>query len=114
MTWLGSRATGILHVGGTFTETDTNALTRPGKNATYATLLQSSLAGPGAGDVRWSRLSTSSAELKGTDYYACGTIDVHATIGYGKRGANGLARVTGEGSLTGGTGNVQRHGLVLA
>jgi hypothetical protein len=48
------------------------------------------------------RIGSGSIKLKGTNYYACGTINVAATLRSGKRGA-----VAGDGSITGGTGNYQ-------
>ena len=100
--WIGSQASGTLHVGTTFTETDTSALVKPG---TFAVLLKNSVAGPGAGEFVWTKTTRSSAELKGTDYYACGTIKVDATLRFRNRPGGGTARLTGKGVLAGGTGN---------
>jgi hypothetical protein len=103
VSWGGSHASGMLRVGETnFTETDTIALAR-GK--TFAVLLSNSLAGKGAGQLVSTKTGKSSIKLSGTDYYACGTISIAATLRSGKRGANGVARLTGDGSITGGTGN---------
>jgi hypothetical protein len=44
-------------------------------------------------------------DVSGTEFYACGTIGIAARITYGKRGRTGVARLTGTGTLTGGTGN---------
>lgn len=97
--WLQSQASGTLHVGGSFTET--SALASPGKNGTFAALLQNSLAGPGAGDLQWTKTG-SAAELKGTEYYACGMINLRATLHFGKR-----SRLSGSGALMGGSGNYE-------
>jgi hypothetical protein len=99
---IGSHATGTLHVGTTFTETDRSALARAGN--TYAVLINSSIAGPGAGEIVLSRRGNV-AVLRGTDYYACGTISITGTVTFGKRGPRGAARLTGRGTLAGGTGN---------
>ena len=100
--WIGNHATGTLRVGTTFMETDRSALAAAGN--TYAVLISSSVAGPGAGELVLNRTGNV-AVLRGTDYYACGTINITGTVTFGKRGAGGLARLTGNGSLTGGTGN---------
>lgn len=100
--WTGNRATGTLHVGTTFTETDRSALAVA--DNTYAVLISSSVAGPGAGELVLTRTGNV-AVLKGTDYYACGTISVTGTVRFGKRGRGGVTRLTGTGNLTGGTGN---------
>jgi hypothetical protein len=106
MSWIGSHASGTLHVGTTFTETDRSALADTGKSDRFAVLLNNSVAGQGAGQLVSSKTANpSTANLTGTDYYACGTISIAATVTYGKRGANGVARLTGNGTLTGGTGN---------
>ncbi|MFY9578075.1 MAG: hypothetical protein WAQ33_02010 [Gaiellaceae bacterium] len=100
--WSGIRASGTLRVGDTtFTETDTIALAR---GNTFAVLLNNSLAGQGAGQLV-SKVGNRFINLSGTDYYACGTINVAATLKTGKRGANGVARLSGDGSINGGTGN---------
>jgi hypothetical protein len=107
-TWIGSHANGTLHVGADFTETDRSALVDIGNRDRFAVLLNSSVAGEGAGQLVASKTGNpSTANLTGTDYYACGTIRVAATVRYGKRGANGLTRLTGNGTLAGGTGNYQ-------
>jgi hypothetical protein len=104
--WIESHASGTLHVGTNFTETDTNALVRPGKSNTFAVLLNNSVAGLGAGQlVSTNTGNPSIAHVTGTDYYSCGTIEIEANVKYGRRGANGVSRLTGDGSLTGGTGN---------
>lgn len=105
--FIGSRASGTLRVGTTFTETDRNALAAPGKSATFGVLLQNSAAGRGAGELQWTKTTNSSAEIKGTHYYACGTINVEATVRYGKRSPGGVVRVAGQGAFTGGTGNYE-------
>jgi hypothetical protein len=102
VTWLGIEASGTLRVGTKFTETDTHTLARPGN--TFAVLLDNSFAGPGAGELV-STKTGNVAQLRGTDYYACGTLNVAATVTYGKRGSNGVVRLRGSGSLVGGTGN---------
>ena len=102
VSWGGSHVSGTLRVGDTtFTETDTIALAR---GSTFAVLLSNSLAGQGAGQLV-SKAGNRSINLSGTDYYACGTINVAATLRPGKRGANGVTRLTGDGSINGGTGN---------
>jgi hypothetical protein len=103
--WSGSRASGTLRVGAPFTETDTITLTGAGKREIFAVLLTHSVAGQGAGRLVSSKTGRSAAKLSGTDYYACGTINVAAEITYGKRGAKGIRRVSGSGTLNGGTGN---------
>ncbi|TML21103.1 MAG: hypothetical protein E6G32_08060 [Actinobacteria bacterium] len=95
VSWLGVQVRGTLRVGTTFTETDTSTLAVGTK--TFATLLDNSFAGPGAG-----KLMMTKSALSGTEYYACGTINVAASMTIGKRG-----RVRGEGLLTGGKGNYQ-------
>lgn len=102
MSWIGNHATGTLHVGATFTETDRSALATSGD--TYAVLISSSVAGPGAGELVLHR-SGNVAVLRGTDYYGCGTISITGTVTFGKRRPSGVARLTGSGTLTGGTGN---------
>ena len=102
--WTGSYASGTLRIGTTFTETDTIALARPGVRATLAALLRNSVAGPGAGELVQTRTGNA-ADLKGTDYYACGMINIAATLTYGKRATKGIVRVTGNGTITGGGGN---------
>jgi hypothetical protein len=99
---IGNQATGTLHVGTTFTEMDRSALAGAGN--TYAVLINSSVAGPGAGELVLNRRGNV-AVLRGTDYYACGTISIAGTVTFGKRGSSGVARLTGTGTLTGGTGN---------
>lgn len=106
MSWLGSQASGMLHVGTSFTETDTSVLARPGASDTFAVLIKNSVAGPGAGELVSTKTSNPSvATLSGTDYYACGTIRIAATVTYGKRVRKGVVRLSGNGSITGGTGN---------
>ncbi len=106
MGWLGSQAGGMLHVGTSFTETDTSALARPGASDTFAVLIRNSVAGPGAGELVSTKTSNPSvATLSGTDYYACGSIRIAATVTYGKRARKGVVHVSGNGSITGGTGN---------
>ena len=104
-TWESSSATGTLHVGTAFTETDALALATTGGRS-FATLLRNSAAGPGAGELVLTKHGNSAA-LRGTDYYGCGTINVAATVTLGKARAHGVARVTGNGRLTGGTGNYE-------
>lgn len=94
VSWLGVRVTGALRVGTKFTETDAQALVTPGRN-TFGALLRNSFAGPGAG-----QLVLTKTRLTGTEYYACGTINIAATVTYGKRGA-----LRGSGNLAGGSGN---------
>jgi membrane-bound inhibitor of C-type lysozyme len=103
VSWLGVQVKGTLRVGTMFTEMDAHALVTPGRNA-FAAVLRNSFAGSGAGEFVWSK-NGNTARLTGTDYYACGTINVTATVTYGKRGANALVRLRGKGSLAGGTGN---------
>ena len=93
---VGTHATGTLHMGGVrFTETDTTALA---KSNAFAVLLDNSIAGRGAGALTVTRAGTK-AHLVGTDYYACGAINVDATVRLAKH------RVTGDGLITGGSGN---------
>jgi hypothetical protein len=99
--WAGVSVTGVLSVGAKFTETDAHALVT--RNA-FGVLLRNSFAGPGAGALVSSK-NGNTERLAGTDYYACGTIKVSATVTYGKRGTNGVVRLTGSGNLVGGTGN---------
>jgi len=99
--WLESHATGMLHIGGPFKETDAVALAR--SDNTFAALLANNFAGPGAGALSLSRAGRV-ADIKATDFYACGTITLAGTITYGKR-TRGIARLTGSGNITGGTGN---------
>src|SRR5919198_792345 len=88
ISWLGSRASGTLHVGTSFTETDTSALATAGTSDTFAVLLSNSAAGPGAGRLVSTRTANPSVRrLTGVGYYACGTIGTAATLTYGKRGA---------------------------
>ena len=87
---------GVLRVGAKFKEVATHALVTRNR---FAALLQNSFAGVGAGALTSSR-SGKTARLTGIDYYACGTIDVSATVTYGRRGA-----LRGSGTFTGGTGN---------
>ena len=94
VSWLGVRVTGALRVGTKFTETDAQALVTPARN-TFGALLNNSFAGPGAG-----QLVLTKTRLTGTEYYACGTINVAATVTHGKRGA-----LRGSGNLVGGSGN---------
>jgi hypothetical protein len=103
VSWLGVQVRGTLRVGTKFTETDAHALVTPGRNA-FGALLRNSFAGSGAAELV-STKTGNTARLTGTDYYACGTINVAATVTYGKRGANGVVRVLGSGNLVGGTGN---------
>jgi hypothetical protein len=106
MSWLGSQASGMLHVGTSFTETDTSALVSPGKNDTFAVLIRNSVAGPGAGELVSTKTTNPSvATLSGTDYFACGTIRIAATVTYGKPARKGVVHLSGNGSITGGTGN---------
>jgi hypothetical protein len=95
-TWAGIDVHGVLRVGTKFKEVDTHALVTRNR---FAALLQNSFAGFGAGALSASR-SGKTTRLTGIDYYACGTIDVSATVTYGKRGA-----IRGSGAFTGGTGN---------
>jgi len=92
VSWLGVQVRGTLRVGTTFTETD--KLAAPGGN-NLAALLQNSFAGPGAG-----KLVLTKTAMSGTEYHACGTISIAASVTIGKRGS-----VRGKGLLTGGTGN---------
>jgi hypothetical protein len=95
--WLGTHATGTLRVGGIrFTETETIALAKP--TTAFATLLQSSIAGRGAGELVATRTAGTKVRLTGTGYYACGTITIDARVTLGRR-------VIGSGVITGGTGN---------
>jgi hypothetical protein len=106
LSWIGSQATGTLRVGSTFKETDAEALVTTGKSEIFAVTLRNSVAGPGAGELVSTRTGDpSEATLQGTEYYACGTIGIAATVRFGKRGTRGIVRLTGAGSLTGGTGN---------
>lgn len=103
---IGTQASGTLHVGAPFTETDTESLVGAGKTKTFAVVLRNSVAGRGAGEFVATKTGNPSiSNVTGTEYYTCGTIKVAATMRYGKRGANGAVRLTGDGSLTGGTGN---------
>jgi hypothetical protein len=97
-TWAGVQVHGVLRVGTTFKETDAHALVTGNE---FAALLHNSFAGVGAGTLMASR-SGNTTRLTGIDYYACGTIDVSATMMFGKRGA-----IRGSGTFTGGTGNYQ-------
>jgi hypothetical protein len=99
--WAGVQVKGTLRVGTTFTETDAHALATGNR---FATLLSNSFAGPGAGELV-STKTGNVAQLRGTNYYACGTINVAATVTYGKRRSNGVVRLRGNGNLVGGTGN---------
>jgi hypothetical protein len=94
MSWLGVQVTGKLRVGTRFTETVAHALVT-GRN-TFSALLRNSFADAGAGRL----VLTTTGRLTGTEYYACGTINVAATVRYGKRGA-----LSGRGNLVGGSGN---------
>lgn len=105
-TWAASSATGTLHVGTTFSETDALALATAGGGATFAALLSNSAAGAGAGRLVLTRKG-SGAALRGTDYYGCGTISIAGTVAFGRAGTDGVARLTGNGSLSGGTGNYE-------
>ena len=78
---------------------------RTAKPGTFAVLLTNSVAGQGAGEFVWTKTTRSSAELKGAEYYACGTIKVEATLRYQNRSAAGTARLNGKGVLAGGTDN---------
>ena len=92
----GTQATGTLHVGGmNFSETDVHAQV---KGNAVAVLVSNSFAGRGAAALSLTRTGAR-AHLAGTDYYLCGSIDVDATLILAKR------RVSGAGSITGGTGN---------
>jgi hypothetical protein len=91
--WLGVQVKGTLRVGTKFTETDAHALVT-GRN-TFGALLRNSFAGAGAG-----QLVLTKTRLTGTEYYACGTINLTATLTHGKRGA-----LSGDGNLVGGSGN---------
>ena len=102
--WTGSHASGTLRIGTTFTETDTIALARPGERSILAALLRNSVAGPGAGELVQTRTGNA-ADIKGTDYYACGMINIAATLTFGKRATKGIVRLTGNGTITGGSGN---------
>lgn len=95
-TWAGVSVKGVLRVGATFKETDAHAVVTRNQ---FAAVLHSSFAGIGAGYLTASK-SGSTTKFTGIDYYACGTIDVTATVTYGKRGA-----MRGTGSFVGGTGN---------
>lgn len=95
-TWAGVSVKGVLRVGARFKQTDAHALVTRGQ---FAALLHNSFAGIGAGYLTASR-SGATTRLTGIDYYACGTIDISATVRYGKHGA-----MRGTGSFTGGTGN---------
>lgn len=97
--WLQSQATGTLHVGGPFREVTTSALARAGN--TFAALLSNSFAGPGAGEFVLTK-TRGVGSLSGTEYYGCGTITISGAITFGRHG-----RLTGEGNLTGGSGNYQ-------
>jgi hypothetical protein len=96
--FLATSATGTLHVDGSFTESLTGVL--PAAPATFALVLQHSIAGPGAGLFGRAKTAAGGIALSGTEYYACGTIEVSIKAKLGKQG-----RVTGTGSVEDGTGN---------
>lgn len=95
-TWAGVQVKGALRVGAKFSETDAHALVTRGR---IGALIQNSFAGVGAADLVSSK-SGNATRLTGIEYYACGTIDIAATVTYGNHGA-----MRGSGTFVGGTGN---------